>query len=106
MMQKSKDLARALSGSALYVTTLIRILRTTTEAIVLRSLLKMLQLLHHYHLSPLQFVAEYDLYNLVKGFAKSEGQVLVSQIAEKLLSDFQLSSSIASSSTDSSHTFN
>lgn len=104
MMQKSKELCRALSGSSQCVTALINFLKTTSEAIVLRSLLKMLQLLHHYHLNPMQFVAEYDLFNLVKDFAQSEGQVLVCQIAEKLLVDFQMSSSMASSSTDSSHT--
>lgn len=102
MMLKSKELARALSGSTLYVTALIKILKTTSEAIVLRSLLKMLQLLHRYHLNPVQFVAEYDLIDLVKDFAQSEGQVLVCQIAEKLLVDFQVTTSMASSSTDSS----
>lgn len=104
MLQKSKDLARALSGSSSYVMALLKILKTTSEAIVLRSLLKMLQLLHHYHLNPLQFVAEYNLVTLVKDFAQSEGQVLVCQIAEKLLLDFQMMSSMASSSTDSSST--
>lgn len=49
----------------------------------------MVQLLHQYHPNPRQFVLDNDLYNVAKGFAQSEGQVLVHQIANRLLIDFQ-----------------
>lgn len=81
-------LSRALSNSGLYVTSLVKRL-CTSDAIVLRSLLKMVQLLHQYHPNPRQFVLDNDLYNVAKGFAQSEVQVLVHQIANRLLIDFQ-----------------
>lgn len=88
MMVKSSILSKALSNSGLYVTSLVKRL-CTSDAIVLRSLLKMVQLLHQYHPNPRQFVLDNDLYNVAKGFAQSEGQVLVHQIANRLLIDFQ-----------------
>jgi hypothetical protein len=91
MMFKSKELSRALACSALFVSALVRRLNTTTEAIVLRSLLKMLQLMHQYHPRPRQLVLDNSLYGLVKDLAQSEGQVLVCQIANRLLRDFQYS---------------
>lgn len=90
-MNKSKDLSCSLSGSGVFVSTLVRRLKVTTEAIVLRSLLKMLQLLHQYHPCPRQFVLDNHLYKLVKDFAESKSQVLVCEIANKLLADFQVS---------------
>jgi hypothetical protein len=88
MMSKSVELARALCNSGLYVTSLIRRLQNS-EALVLRSLLKMLQLLHQYHPSPRQFVLDYDLYTVVRSLAQAEAQVLVHQMANRLLLDFQ-----------------
>lgn len=91
MMFKSADLARALACSPLFLRYLIRRLTTSTEAIVLRSLLKMLQLMHQHHPDPRRLVEESGLYALVEDFAQSEGQVLVCQIASSLLRDFELS---------------
>ncbi len=91
MMFKSKELSRALACSALFMAALVRRLTATTEAIVLRSLLKMLQLMHQNHPHPRQLVLDNGLYALVKDFAQSEGQVLVCQIANRLLRDFQYS---------------
>ena len=88
MMSKSAVLSRALSNSGLYVTSLVKRL-CTSDAIVLRSLLKMVQLLHQYHPNPRQFVLDNDLYNVAKRFAQSEVQVLVHQIANRLLTEFQ-----------------
>jgi hypothetical protein len=90
MMTKSEELCRALTNSGLYVTALVKRLGAS-DAIVLRSLLKMLQLLHQYHPNPRHFVLDNDLYNVVRSFAQSEGQVLVHQISNKLLVDFQSS---------------
>lgn len=98
MMFKSTELACALSCSGFYVSSLLKRLTTTKEAIVLRSLLKMLQLMHQYHPDPKQFVLDNDLYNVVKGFAQAEGQVLVCQIANRLLRDFQNSTMTQTSS--------
>ena len=88
MMSKSSVLSKALSSSGLYVTSLVKRL-STSDAIVLRSLLKMVQLLHQNHPNPRHFVLDNDLYNVAKGFAQSEGQVLVHQVANRLLIDFQ-----------------
>ncbi len=91
MMSKSKELSCALSSSSVYVSALVKRLKTPQEAVVLRSLLKMLQLLHQYHPCPRQFVVDNNLYPLVKEYAESEGQVVVCQIANRLLADFQAS---------------
>lgn len=91
MMKKSNEFARALSMSGIYISSLVRLLNSTKEAIVLRSLLNMLLLLHKNHPRPRQLVLDNDLYNLVKRFAESEGQVLVSQLATSILVEFQTS---------------
>jgi hypothetical protein len=88
MMNKSRALCRALGTSGLYVAAVVKRLYSS-EAIVLRSLLNMLQLLHLHHSSPRQFVLDFDLYAAVRGFAMAEGQVLVNQMANRLLKDFQ-----------------
>ena len=88
MMSKSTVLCKALSSSGLYVTSLVKRL-STSDAIVLRSLLKMVQLLHTCHPNPRQFVLDNNLYNVAKTYAQSEGQVLVHQVANRLLVDFQ-----------------
>lgn len=91
IMSKSAELSSALSYSGIFIAALVRRLNAPQEAIVLRTLLKMLQLLHQYHASPRQLVLDHGLYDIVKEFAQSESQVLVCQIANKLLADFQLS---------------
>jgi hypothetical protein len=88
MMTNSVEFSKALANSGLYVTSLVKRL-STTDAIVLRSLFQMVQLLHQCHPNPRQFVLDNDLYNVAKGFAQSEGQVLLHQIANRLLVDFQ-----------------
>lgn len=88
MMFKSKELARELGNSTVYVTALVKRLKNTTEAIVLRSLLRMLQLMHQQHPSPIEWVQQHNLVSIVEEFAQSEGQVLVCQLANKLLLEF------------------
>jgi hypothetical protein len=90
IMTKSKKLARALAISGLYVSALVKRL-VGSEAIVLRSLLRMLQLLHQHHPFPRQFVLDHNLYAIVRSFARDESQVLVFQMANRLLRDFQSS---------------
>ncbi|CAM9558941.1 unnamed protein product [Ectocarpus fasciculatus] len=90
IMTKSKKLARALAISGLYVSALVKRL-VGSEAIVLRSLLRMLQLLHLHHPFPRQFVLDHNLYAIVRSFAQDESQVLVFQMANRLLRDFQSS---------------
>ena len=87
-MTKSKVLSRALAISGLYVSALARRL-DGKEAAVLRSLLRMLQLLHQHHPFPRQFVLDHNLYAIVREFAQDEKQVLVSQMANRLLRDIQ-----------------
>lgn len=91
MALKSKDVATALSASGIFVSTLVRRLNTTEEAIVLCSLLRIVQLLHQYHSCPRQLVLDNNLYAIVRKFAQAENQVMVSQLANRLLADFQLS---------------
>ena len=88
MMTKSTSFSRALGQSGLFISALLKHLKVS-EAIVLCSLLKMLQLLHQFHTSPRQLVLDHDLYRLVKEIAQQERQVLVSQVANRLLVDFQ-----------------
>ena len=90
MMTKSKALARALAVSGLYVTSLVKRLEGS-DAMVLRSLLRMLQLLHQHHPFPRQFVLDFNLFAIVRAFALDEKQVLVFQMANRLLRDFQAS---------------
>jgi hypothetical protein len=90
MMNKSRLLCRGLSKSGLFIAGIVKRLRLA-EAIVLRSLLNMLQLLHSAHPSPRQLVLDHDLYCTVRTFALAETRVLVNQIALKLLCDLQAS---------------
>jgi hypothetical protein len=90
MMTKSKAFVRALSVSGLYVSALVKRLEGS-DAMVLRSLLRMLQLLHQHHPFPRQFVLDFNLFAIVRAFALDEKQVLVFQMANRLLRDFQAS---------------
>ena len=90
MMSKSRQLCRSLGCSGLFVSAVVKRL-STAEAIVLRSLLKMLQFIHQHHPFPRQLVLDHNLYSIVRKFAKEEGQVLVNQMANRLLRDFQAS---------------
>jgi hypothetical protein len=94
MMLKSPELCRALGLSALFTSVLIKRLRGTDEAIVLRSLLKMLQLLHEFHQNSQEWVQANSLVSLVEEFARSERKVLVRQLAKKLLLDFTESAAL------------
>lgn len=89
-MSKSRGLCRGLGCSGLFVSALVKRLKTS-EAIVLRSLLKMLQFIHQHHPYPRQLVLDHNLYSIVKSLAQEEGQVLVNQMANRLLRDFQTS---------------
>ena len=91
MIVKSKEVATALSSSGVFVSAVVRRLNTTREAIVLCSLLRIVQLLHQYHPCPRQLVLDNNLYTIVRRFAQAENQVMVSQLANRLLADFQLS---------------
>lgn len=88
MMTNSSQFSRALGASGLFISSLLRRIKIT-EAIVLCSLLKMLRMLHQHHPSPRQLVLDNDLYGVVKEIAQLESQVLVSQVANELLVDFQ-----------------
>lgn len=90
MLSKSHGLCRALGTSGVFVSGVLRRLHSS-EAIVLRSLLKILQLLHQHHFYPRKFVLDHNMYTIVRAFALEEGQVLVNQMANRLLRDFQAS---------------
>lgn len=90
MMSKSHGLSRALGTSGVFVSSILKRLHTS-EAIVLRSLLKMLQFIHQHHFYPRQLVLDHNMYCIVRAFALEEGQVLVNQMANRLLRDFQTS---------------
>ena len=90
LMSLSVLVCTSLGCSGLFLTSLVRRLRTS-DAIVLRSLLKMLQLLHQYHPCPRQLVLDYGLYGIVREFRQEEKQVLVYQVATKLSKEFQYS---------------
>jgi len=89
MMNKSSDLCQAFSCSGLFISSLIKRLSTANEAIVLRSLLRMLQLIHQHHPSPRQLVLDLNLYHIVLKFVQDSSQVLVYQAAVLVLKDFQ-----------------
>lgn len=88
MMTKSPLFTKVLGVSGLYISALLKRLKSS-EAVVLCSLLKMLRLLHQFHASPRQLVLDNDLYRLVLQIAQVDTQVLVSQVANSLLIDFQ-----------------
>ena len=89
MLQKSTELCTALGGSNKHTAALIRRLRVTKEAIVLRSLLKIMQLIHKHHVTPALWVTENQLFTLIQGFTEIETQVLVCELANKLLVEFK-----------------
>ena len=89
MMSKSSDLCKAFSCSGLFISSLIKRLSIANEAIVLRSLLRMLQLIHQHHPSPRQLVLDLNLYHIVLKFVQDPSQVLVYQAAVLVLKDFQ-----------------
>lgn len=95
MISKCAELAAALSSSTLYISSLVRKLTSTKEAIVIRSLLRILQLLHTNNPSPKDFVLNNDLLPTVRQFAQTENQVLVFQSANRLLIDFEKSLSMS-----------
>ncbi len=66
---------------------------------MLRSLLKMLQLLHEFHQSSQVWVEANSLVSLVEEFARSERKVLVRQLAKKLLLDFTESAALTGTGT-------
>lgn len=89
MMAKSKEMSAALGCSSVFVSSIVELLRSTNDAMILRFLLKMLHVINKYHSSPRQFVLDNDLYNLVKEFTQSSAKVLVSELANRLLQEFE-----------------
>jgi serine/threonine protein kinase len=90
MLQVSKPLSRALSLSAVFLTVLVKRLRSTKEAVVLRPLLDMLQYLHYNHPDPKQLVTENNLVAVMKEVSeRTVGMVIVKSKADKMLLDFQ-----------------
>jgi hypothetical protein len=89
MMYKSRALAVSLSGNDTYVKATLSKLQSVKEAIVLKSLLSMLEKMHKVHPSPAAFVTNYKLLDVVKGFAQAETQIIVSRIANKLRWKFE-----------------
>jgi hypothetical protein len=89
MMFKSPELCRSLGQSSVFTNALVKRLKNTEEAIVLRSLLKMLQLMYEFHATPKEWVESNQFVKLVQEYALSERKVLVRQLAKKLLLDFQ-----------------
>lgn len=91
-MHKSSILCESLSVSGIYINALVRRLNTTSEAMVRRSLLRIVQYLHQHHsISSRQYILNYNLYIVVKNLSKLDDQVLVSELANRLLTDFQFS---------------
>ena len=92
LLLKSPSLCRSLGSSGLFVFSLLkRLSLLSSNAIVLCSFLRIIQLLHLCHPSPRQFVLDNDLYSVVKKFTVSDNQVLVFQVAKRLLIEIQLS---------------
>ena len=88
MMTKSSQFSKVLGVSGLFISALLKRL-SSSEAVVLCSLLKMLKQLHQLHALPRQLVLDNNLYRLVLQIAEIDSQVLVSQVANSLLFDFQ-----------------
>ena len=89
MMLKSKELCRALGQSSVFTSALVKRLKSSSDAIVLRSLLKELQLLFQFHLAQKHWVETNDLIAVVQELSQSDKKVLVKQLAKKLLLDFK-----------------
>ena len=58
------------------------------KAVVGKTLLGMLRMIHQQHPDPAALVRDFDLYRIVLALARNESQVLVSELAGQLLQDF------------------
>lgn len=84
MFIKSTKLCRGLSVKDEFVRSMIAQL-TEADAMVLYSLLKIIELLLLNNPSPNRFASEYDLFKVVNAYAQSESQVLVNEAALSIL---------------------
>lgn len=58
------------------------------KAVVGKTLLSMLRQIHQHHSNPAALVRDFDLYQVVRLLSRNESQVLVAELAGKLLQDF------------------
>ncbi|CBN77119.1 MEKK and related serine/threonine protein kinases amardillo repeat-containing protein [Ectocarpus siliculosus] len=87
MMVKSQTLVKALGSSATFIVEVMERLHYP-KAVVGKTLLGMLRMIHHQHPDPAALVRDFDLYRIVLTLARNESQVLVAELAGQLLQDF------------------
>lgn len=58
------------------------------KAVVGKTLLAMLRMIHHQHPDPAALVRDFDLYRIVLTLSRNDSQVLVAELAGQLLQDF------------------
>ncbi|CAM9734105.1 unnamed protein product [Chrysoparadoxa australica] len=87
MMLKGLRLTRALGESAGFIEEVKERLHYP-KAIVGKTLLSMLRIVYKQHSNPRALIREFDLYPSVSKLAKNNTQVLVAEIANQLLQDF------------------
>ena len=95
-------LCQSFARSVNISTRFVRWLSLTSEAAVLCSLIRIIQLLFNHSFSQRQYLIDYQLYELIKKLSASrENQVLVYQMASKLMLefDFVMKSSFAGTTT-------
>ncbi|CAN0018208.1 unnamed protein product [Scytosiphon promiscuus] len=87
MMVKSHILVKALGSSATFVVEVMERLHYP-KAVVGKTLLAMLRMIHHRHPDPAALVRDFDLYRIVLTLSRNNSQVLVAELAGQLLQDF------------------
>ncbi|CAM9907823.1 unnamed protein product, partial [Ectocarpus fasciculatus] len=87
MMVKSQTLVKALGSSATFIVEVMERLHYP-KAVVGKTLLGMLRMIHHQHPDPAALVRDFDLYRIVLTLSRNESQVLVAELAGQLLQDF------------------
>ncbi|CAM9816607.1 unnamed protein product, partial [Ectocarpus sp. 12 AP-2014] len=87
MMVKSQTLVKALGSSATFIVEVMERLHYP-KAVVGKTLLSMLRMIHHQHPDPAALVHDFDLYRIVLTLSRNESQVLVAELAGQLLQDF------------------
>lgn len=86
IMSQSKKLASIMSGQSTLIQSLVDRLETS-DAVVLRSVIKMMQLLLLANDHPADMIREFDLYTLMSHFAIDKMQALVHHTAVRLIED-------------------
>ncbi|CAM9468687.1 unnamed protein product [Ectocarpus sp. 8 AP-2014] len=87
MMVKSQTLVKALGSSATFIVEVMERLHYP-KAVVGKTLLGMLRMIHHQHPDPAALVRDFNLYRIVLTLSRNESQVLVAELAGQLLQDF------------------